>query len=137
MDRGILILLFINYGSLNFSISIFFVRPIQVYVVDEFNHYGVVVIRMVLSEGKAERFDLSQCQGLSSILTNKDLLYDPAMQQNWPNGTTYLFVMGDLQPKRSKTTSTTEPTEKSSMTFYEMLNMITGELYLSKKSIIK
>lgn len=66
-----------------------------------------------------------------------DLLYDPAMQQNWPNGTTYLFVMGDLQPKRSKTTSTTEPTEKSSMTFYEMLNMITGELYLSKKSIIK
>uniref|UniRef100_A0A2S2NV39 Uncharacterized protein n=1 Tax=Schizaphis graminum TaxID=13262 RepID=A0A2S2NV39_SCHGA len=91
-----------------------------VYVIDEFDHYDVVVIRMVLSKGRAERFDVSQCEGLSTILTNKDLLNDPAMQQNWPEGATYLFVMGDLQPKRSTTT------EESSMTFYEMLNMIMG-----------
>ncbi|XP_025195115.1 uncharacterized protein LOC112594521 [Melanaphis sacchari] len=102
-----------------------------VYVADDHVNYGVVVIRMALSKGKANNFDVSQCEGLSKILVNRDLPDDPAVQQNWPEGVTYLFIMGDLQPKRritttttSAPTTTTEPLEEKYSTFYNLLGIL-------------
>ncbi|CAH1730915.1 unnamed protein product [Aphis gossypii] len=107
-----------------------------VYVADEYKNYGVVVIRMALSRGKAEHFTVRQCEGLSNILEDRNLIYDPKSQQYWPEGASYVFVMGDLQPKRRTTTTTTTTTtsttttttQKPPVSFLYFLSMIRGEL---------
>lgn len=54
---------------------------------------------MAVSYGRANSFDVSQCKGLSNMLTSMEVTFDPETQKKWPKGATYLFVMGDIEPK--------------------------------------
>lgn len=54
---------------------------------------------MAVSYGRANSFDVSQCEGLSNILTSREVTFDPETQRKWPKGATFLFVMGDIEPK--------------------------------------
>jgi hypothetical protein len=93
-------------------------------VADEYVNYGVVVIRMALSKGIAHFYHESLCNGLSNLLSDRDLKYDPPSQQNWPKGSKYVFVMGDLQPKRRIITTTTTTTPKPELNYFDYLSMV-------------
>uniref|UniRef100_A0A2S2NHI9 Uncharacterized protein n=1 Tax=Schizaphis graminum TaxID=13262 RepID=A0A2S2NHI9_SCHGA len=96
-----------------------------VFAADDYVNYGVVVIRMALSKGIAHHYDAALCDGLSNLLSDSDLKYDPPSQQNWPKGSQYVFVMGELQPKRRiTTTTTTTTTPKPPLNFFDYLAMV-------------
>ncbi|KAE9536943.1 hypothetical protein AGLY_006750 [Aphis glycines] len=69
-----------------------------VYTASEYKD-GFGVMRMAVSYGRANSFDVSQCEGLSNILTSREVTFDPETQKKWPKGATFLFVMGDIEPK--------------------------------------
>ncbi|CAH1730913.1 unnamed protein product [Aphis gossypii] len=68
-----------------------------VFVTEKYEHHGIMAIRMALSSGRANSFDVKQCGGLSSVLTNKGSVYDHETQKKWPKDATYVFIMGDLE----------------------------------------
>ncbi|XP_027844339.1 uncharacterized protein LOC114125060 [Aphis gossypii] len=71
-----------------------------VFVTEKYKDHGIMTIRMAVSPGRANSFDVKQCEGLSNVLTNKGDIYDHETQKKWPKGATYIFIMGDLEPDK-------------------------------------
>ncbi|KAF0756680.1 Uncharacterized protein FWK35_00020030 [Aphis craccivora] len=68
-----------------------------VFITEKYEDHGIMAIRMAISSGRANSFDVKQCRGLSNVLTNKGDIYDHETQKKWPKEATYVFIMGDLE----------------------------------------
>jgi len=54
----------------------------------------VRIIRIVISNKRAEELHVSQCEGLANILGENALPFVPEGQREWPDGSMYLYLIG-------------------------------------------
>jgi len=78
-------------------------------------------IRMAFSNVRANSYDKTQCEGLSYMLLNKDMIYDVEKLNKWPEGASYVFMRGNIPPKIPTTKKITTTTERPPFTFYDFL----------------
>ncbi|KAF0746878.1 Uncharacterized protein FWK35_00027993, partial [Aphis craccivora] len=59
------------------------------FIAEEYADRGIMEIRMAFSNVRANSYDETQCEGLSYILLNKDMIYDVEKLNKWPEGASY------------------------------------------------
>jgi len=98
---------YLSYGLLIFFLSIYLfpVCPQMYHVVNDIE-MDIRSIRMVISKPvTGEKFDISQCEGLSALLGREDLPILPKGMRYWPDGSMLLFLLGRAPDSRNFTES--------------------------------
>lgn len=62
---------------------------------------GVRIIRLVISNKRAKKLHVSQCEGLANLLGENALPYLPEGQREWADGSMYLYLIGRNPDKSS------------------------------------